>query len=575
MLEHYTFFALRPLLIAWAGLNFPKLEWSSLAAKSIAGYDLDEAALETDDSESPVDYAVLAAVNAVQTLMIIGPPTEVLAIDAIGMADGAVEEAGKADFSLKLTPADVWSQARIDQKWLEKNSDKRPIARIFSRYGLWLGPPPQEIQDLWRTLSSRLSFIDPNYSVWIDWYERRIRGERAAFDIPGDKRRVEDKKILRRLAEASDEDFWGKGHEYVNATLKSWLDEARERVRPEQVHNLQATNASTGPPEAGTATLGIVQNSIDTIALPPQEPTAITYGLNAEGKLDRLPHSDQAKLHDTVDQRRAYDDLKAAALALHEEGQRLGPRLLKAVERFVASLPESFEDAETYPVWRDANALRRLNRAHIQAAKSAEPDEAKLEPVIAETLGGVLDLYNHFAFADDGLRAKDEQRISPQERADAEAEAAAAKPVIEAILSAPNIATQAALDDLVAEKDQSSLPTDDPYAAQAQTQANIMVRNQSSGLLGEVGNAIKDKRFMGGAIAGSIVGGATWDGIKYAGSTALASASGVDLTVIIEFIATFAIILQHYVAIAFPTFEHLPDLIERIRLFWQTQKSEK
>jgi hypothetical protein len=77
-----------------------------------------------------------------------------------------------------------------------------------------------------------LADIDPNYSVWIDWYERRIRGERAAFDIPGDKGRIEDKRILRRLAEATDEDFWGKGHEYVNATLKGWLDEARARVAP-------------------------------------------------------------------------------------------------------------------------------------------------------------------------------------------------------------------------------------------------------------------------------------------------------------------------------------------------------
>jgi hypothetical protein len=121
-----------------------------------------------------------------------------------------------------------------DCSWLSKHSDRPKAARRLTARKLWLTEPPELWIDIWKESKRRLleNEHSENYSVWIDWYERRIRGERAAFDIPGDKRGIEDKKILRRLAEATDEDFWGKGHEYVNATLKGWLDEARERVAP-------------------------------------------------------------------------------------------------------------------------------------------------------------------------------------------------------------------------------------------------------------------------------------------------------------------------------------------------------
>ncbi len=102
---------------------------------------------------------------------------------------------------------------------------------------LWSGQPAKWWTDEWLKLTNYLIDIDPNYSVWTDWYNRRIRGERAAFDIPGDKNRKEDKLILRRLVEATDHDFWGKGHEFVNAELTRWLYEARARaasqVQPE------------------------------------------------------------------------------------------------------------------------------------------------------------------------------------------------------------------------------------------------------------------------------------------------------------------------------------------------------
>ncbi|MBX9795765.1 hypothetical protein, partial [Sphingomonas sp.] len=170
------------------------------------------------------------------------------------------------NFALGMsTGADTifWDNIYTDCKIIDEIDIKDPLEFLFVNR-LW-DPFSKALTDsLSRRLKAKLLNIDPNYSVWIDWFERRIRGERAAFDIPGDKYRQEDKAILRRLAEATNEDFWGKGHEYVNATLKAWLDEARARA---------AANAAPDPP-AGTEA-----------PVPPQDAGAIAYGINAEGKL--------------------------------------------------------------------------------------------------------------------------------------------------------------------------------------------------------------------------------------------------------------------------------------------------
>lgn len=439
----------------------------------------------------------------------------------------------------------LWFNVQLDCARL--SSIQSPDAgKALATVLLWSGYDSKWSDD-WLQLGRLLRAIDLNYSVWIDWYERRIRGERAAFDIPGDKNRVEDKAILRRLAEATDEDFWGKGHEYVNATLKGWLDEARARVAPPVLAEASGILALSGAAEAELA--------------PPQEPGAIAYGINDQGKLDRLPGSDQVHLRDVPDQRRAYQDLRDAATDLLDEGQRLGHRLKRALERFIQSLPERFEDAEAYLVWRDANALRRLHRAHREAAKSAEPDEAKLEPVIAEGLGGLLDLYNNFAFADDGLRAKDEARIAPQERAKALDEASAAAPLVTAILASPDIATHNALDDLAADAEDAKLPAGDPYADQVLDQANRTKRNWFAGLISDTWAAFKNAN----PLAQALVENGLYDGMKHTVTTVI----GLNYAPLLDFIATHATALQSFAAVAFPTYPHLPELIERMKLYWQ------
>lgn len=388
------------------------------------------------------------------------------------------------------------------------------------------------VEARWRRASNTLSSLDPSWEVWIDWYQRRLLGEEAAFDIPGDTDRKEDKAILARLADATDEDFWGKGAHHVNTTLQGWIDEARARAAAEAESSL-----------------------------PEQEDGATAYGLNDAGRVDRLPASDQQHLRDAPDQRRNYADIRDAAQELAEEGQRLGGKLRRALDRFITSLPETFEQAEAYLVWRDGNALRRIHRAHRLVADSREPDDARLDPLVGEMLGGLIDLYNLFAFGDDGLRTLDERRVAAQERARADVERAAAKPLVDAALRAPDVATARALDDLKAEAEAETLPPGDPYADQAADQASRVRRNWFAALLSGGKRALNELKKSGKSVREGFdreVGKSAFTDI-FGGTNIYGP--------VVQFIRENAQTLKHYAEIAYNN-SGVAKLIDSILKHW-------
>jgi hypothetical protein len=204
----------------------------------------------------------------------------------------------------------AWKFVQAELQILQSLNIKRTVAEaIQMMLGEPLWPFGQNIysESLWIKIPPKLNRIDSNFVVWIDWYERRIRGEQAAFDIPGDKGRIEDKKILRRLAEATDEDFWGKGHEYVNATLKGWLDEARARER-------NAVKSGWW-----TRTFG-PSNSLDAIKPDPQDPRSPQFGSDATGRIAIKPHAG-------TDQLRADAQSMSRHARALQTAQRLGEAL--------------------------------------------------------------------------------------------------------------------------------------------------------------------------------------------------------------------------------------------------------
>ena len=150
-------------------------------------------------------------------------------------------------------------------------SYKNPLiaGHKITRKKLWpLGYDKNWKYSWWR-IAGNLTDLDPTYQVWIDWYNRRIKGHDAAFDIPGDNDRVHDKAILARLVDATDEDFWSKGATYVNTTLQGWIDEARQTAEFESIVCKLEAGAAThfGSPQEREARSGL-RTKLDT-ALPP------------------------------------------------------------------------------------------------------------------------------------------------------------------------------------------------------------------------------------------------------------------------------------------------------------------
>jgi hypothetical protein len=511
----------RASLIPWSACNFPTHDMSYAAYHAIQmvhslvyskvsadGYHFADAAFHALRAirKDAADAAYRTTRSAADAARITHEVSKRFAQDADLIAD-------------RLADNDValWNNLSADCDWLAKSTDPITDARRLTHQPLWPRDMPDGWDATWQDGKARLHARDPSYQVWIDWYDRRIEGHDEAFDIPGDTDRTEDKKILARLADATNEDFWDKGATYVNTTLQGWIDEARARVAP----------------------------------LPEQDPAAITYGVNDRGQLDRLPTQDQQHLRDVPDQQQIYGDVREAALELQGEGQqRLGPKLDRALSKFIGSMPEAFGNALAYPVWRDGNALRRIYRVHRLAVEKGELSSDQLEPVVAEGLGGLLDLYNHFAFGDDGLRARDETTIPPQERASVRDEAAAAAPIAAALLDTPEVATDIVIDDINAEADADTLPAGDPYADQVRDQTNRNWRNRVAAILNGLRKAaVGAGKQTGGAAYGAIVGIA------------------ITETALGKFVAANAQAFITYVSTAFPTYKLAP-LIEMItRMF--------
>ena len=266
-LLNYALSSFRAVALLWAAHSAPAYEMGGaimLAATAA------EDSYSADTANSAANSAADAIARAASTEQ---------HFSNAGYAAYAAYNANAA-YMGTITKSAIWERVTEDCNWLTLHGSE---SRMLSAEPLWPSDPPIESRLQWFRLSQNLLSVDNNYDLWIDWYERRIRGETAAFDIPGDKGRVEDKKILRRLAEATDEDFWGKGHEYVNATLKGWLDEARERA----AGNLPPifAEASGSFEITGSATAEV----LDAIKLDPQDVRSPQFGSDRTGRIAIKP----------------------------------------------------------------------------------------------------------------------------------------------------------------------------------------------------------------------------------------------------------------------------------------------
>jgi hypothetical protein len=401
-LEEFAFEPLRALIFCWVAVGTPKILYRTKAAKRAASAVDKVLQKKRRDgslaSQLASDAAYLAALvaesgssrNVVQAVKC----SAEAAANFVHMEHPSVDDFGfVADFPddpAGQVMKTMWEAVSRDCEWLAMQRNQSVAARRLIYNQIWLdGPPDKWIADWWH-LERQLLSTDENYWVWTYWFERRTWGERAAFDIPGDKRRVEDKKILRRLAEATDEDFWGKGHEYVNATLKGWLDEARERVAP--------------PPSP---------KPLGTIKPDPQDARSPQFGSDATGRI-------AIKANAGTDQLRSDpQSLSRHARAL-QMAQRLGEALRnhnnagyisEMVDDYVAAMGNGPEGADPSGLVFAGDQLREAIAKH----RAAGPDDdlQTLPPSADRAASAYLSAHNMYVGSDPFLDDLDRTTRGP------------------------------------------------------------------------------------------------------------------------------------------------------------------
>jgi hypothetical protein len=169
----------RATVISWGARNFTAHDM--INAANDASYAV-SVAYAASFAEAFAAGASFDATNAIA-----------IAIDTAKAAANAARNAsGTADiYAGNYT---TWENISADCHWLAKSNDDANAARLLTREPLWLRSPTYIWPLQKNNAVNHLLTLDPSYKVWIDWYNRRIEGHDAAFDIPDDTDRIEDKK---------------------------------------------------------------------------------------------------------------------------------------------------------------------------------------------------------------------------------------------------------------------------------------------------------------------------------------------------------------------------------------------
>jgi hypothetical protein len=119
---------------------------------------------------------------------------------------------------------------RLDCTIIEQKTVSGMPLRDVCNLPIWPAEQPTNWPTVVESLFETANTIDPNFSFWIEWYQNRLFGKSAAFDITNDQDGEAESWLLGQISQSNTEEFWNKGAYHINAMLQSWLDEARERA---------------------------------------------------------------------------------------------------------------------------------------------------------------------------------------------------------------------------------------------------------------------------------------------------------------------------------------------------------
>lgn len=365
----------RSALFCWASQNLPSNGYAeALSRISLPDY------LSIHASGRP---GIMAAHHALTVCRFYAFPDNSAAVEAEPLlrTAEAVLDAGNATAQENVGPVsqiaydEFWNALEDDCAWLDRQHDRARAARKLTHRKLWpVRGPSRGVQQAWSKASDALMEADHNFDVWLDWYTQRLWGSRSAFLIPGDAYRKEDKAILRKLADANDAKFWGRGVAYVNATLSDWLDDARERARERQGQE----------DEKQAEAERILDNLLDpkdTPPIPTQSPNALNFGHDDEGKIHVDASAGADALKADPDSRDRYEQAVAEARDLLGKCRtsNAGARLTALLSNYLDAAGDRLE------TMRPSLLVQRGEKLRQEVTAYAAPD-SMLDPISDELL---------------------------------------------------------------------------------------------------------------------------------------------------------------------------------------------
>jgi hypothetical protein len=300
----------------------------------------------------------------------------------------------------------------------------------------------------------------------------------------------------------------------VGAAFASELPALPETTHTEAVPQRFEIISSGGTPLEMKPSAGTAPIEINNI--PQQEAASLQFRLNAEGRIDLIPDPPIAD----ATQNLLFEEMRYKAADLAGMGHNLLAELKGPTDRFSAALPERFEDISITRVWSRGNTLRRRLQAHqIAMASRDEYEPGRLAPAVAEMLGDLVETFNVFIVGDPTGRELDQVRLTPEERDASEAIVDAARPIVQAVRASEQIATNAAIQNLIEFTDAArdapaGVDGDQALALSRKTSGNFVItvlRSAYNLIARESGFALKETRAgfyrgLGGLATNAMIG---------------------------------------------------------------------
>jgi hypothetical protein len=387
--------------------------------------------------------AAAAAANAVDAT---AKAAAYAAANAAHSADAAADAAAAAAkatdaaaYAADTTVSPFWAALSSDARFLDASG---AAAELADR-SLWPSGNSPDVVDLWNQLKTALP-PGEDWEVWTRWYDERLSGAPS---------RGEAYELVFATVPAA---VWDEGPAAANRWIKEHL-----------------------PPESQPEELPPIES------LPTQIAAAAQFSEGGAGPIDLARDPANSDPTEIEDQREHYAEARQKALDLHSLGGNfLGDDLQRRVSRLLEVLPDDMDALSIVKLWHRANSLRERLADHDQAAlrqgAHGEPDPAILAYAAAGPLRDFVKSYNIFIVGDGKGRELDRKSLGPGERERDEAAIAAMEPVIAALRSAPDVATEAVPEILqelsdAAKSAPKSLAGDQDVALARDSLANLIV----------------------------------------------------------------------------------------------------